>query len=69
MALLKVKTGILNAIDRKEVMCLVMLDLSAAFNTVNHDLVLNWLMVMLDLSAALNTVNHDLLLYRLKYRL
>ena len=40
-ALLKVKTDILDAIDKKEVMCLVMLDLSAAFDTVNHHLLLN----------------------------
>ena len=39
--LLKVKTEILDALDKKEVMCLVMLDLSAAFNTVNHRLLLN----------------------------
>ena len=41
MALLKVKTDILDAIDNKEVMCLVMLDLSATFDTVNHHLLLN----------------------------
>ena len=41
MALLKVKTDILNAIYKKEVMCLVMLDLSTAFDTVNHHLLLN----------------------------
>ena len=40
-ALLKVKTDILKAIDKKEVMCLIMLDLSAAFDTVNHHLLLN----------------------------
>ena len=40
-ALLKVKTDILNAIDKNEVMCLVMLDLSATFDTVNHHLLLN----------------------------
>ena len=40
-ALLKVKTDILDAIDKKEVMFLVMLDLSAAFDTVNHHLLLN----------------------------
>ena len=28
------------AIDRKEVMCLILLDLSAAFNMVNHELLL-----------------------------
>ena len=40
-ALLKVKTEIFNAIDNTEVMCLVLLDLGAAFNTVNHSLLLN----------------------------
>ena len=37
-ALLKVKTDILDAIDKKEVMCLVMLNLSAAFDMVNPSL-------------------------------
>ena len=40
-ALLKVKTDILNAIDNTEVMCFVLLDLSAAFNKVNYSLLLN----------------------------
>ena len=40
-SLLKVKTDILDAIDKKEVMCLVMLDLIAAFDTVNQYLLLN----------------------------
>ena len=39
--LLKVKTDILNAIDNTEVMCLALLDLSAAFHAVNHRLFLN----------------------------
>ena len=42
-ALLKIKADILNAVDKKEVMCLVMLDLSAAFNTISHELLLEWL--------------------------
>ena len=42
-ALLKVKDDILTAIDNQEVMCLVLLDLSAAFDTVLHLLLLNWL--------------------------
>ena len=39
-ALLKIKADILDAMDKKEVMCLVMLDLSAAFNTISHELLL-----------------------------
>ena len=40
-ALLKVRTDLLAAIDRKEVTCLILLDLSAAFDTVDHQLLLN----------------------------
>ena len=42
-ALLKIKADILNAVDKKEVMCLVMLDLSAAFDTISHELLLEQL--------------------------
>ena len=42
-ALLQVKTDILDAIHRKEVTCLVMLDVSAAFDTINHKLLINHL--------------------------
>ena len=35
-ALLNVKTDILNAINNNEVVCLVLLYLSAAFNTISH---------------------------------
>ena len=42
-ALLKVKCDILDAIDKKEVLCLVLLDLSAAFNTISHTKLLNHL--------------------------
>ena len=41
MALLKVKADILQAIDNQRVVCLILLDLSAAFDTVNHQLLLN----------------------------
>ena len=37
-ALLKVKSDLLHAMDNQEVTCLVLLDLSAAFDTVDHDL-------------------------------
>ena len=39
-ALLKVKTDILKAMDNQEVTCLVLLDLSAAFDTVDHKILL-----------------------------
>ena len=40
-ALLKVKTDFLNIIDDKGVICLVLLDLSAAFDMITHDILLN----------------------------
>ena len=40
-ALLKVKADILQPMDNQRVVCLIFLDLSAAFNTVNHQLLLN----------------------------
>ena len=42
-ALLKVMTDMLAALDNKEITCLVLLDLSTAFDTVSHALLLNWL--------------------------
>ena len=42
-ALLKVKADILKAMDSQEITCLVLLDLSAAFNMVGHKILLNWL--------------------------
>ena len=42
-ALLKVKSDLLHEMDNQEVTCLVLLDLSAAFDTVDHDLLLNQL--------------------------
>ena len=41
MALLKVKADILQAMDDQRVVCLILWDLSAAFNTVSHQLLLN----------------------------
>ena len=35
-ALLRVKTDLLHAIDHQEVVCLILLDLSSAFDTVDH---------------------------------
>ena len=42
-AMLKVKTDILDAIDQRKVVCLVLLDLSVAFDTVDHNHLLNCL--------------------------
>ena len=42
-AFLQVKTDILDTMDKKEVACLVMQDLSAAFDTIGHKLLLNCL--------------------------
>ena len=41
--MLKVKTDLLDAIDQRKVVCLVLLDLSVAFDTVIHDHLLNLL--------------------------
>ena len=41
--MLKVKTDLLDAINQKKVVCLVLLDLSATFDTVNHEYLLNHL--------------------------
>ena len=40
-ALLKVKTDIIKAMDNQEITCLILLDLLAAFNTVDHTILLN----------------------------
>ena len=53
-AVLKVSNDILWAMEKQEVTSLFTLDLSAAFDTVDHDI--------LDLSAAFDTVDHDILL-------
>ena len=42
-ALLKFKADILKVVDNQEITCLVLLDLSAAFNTVDHKILLNQL--------------------------
>ena len=39
--MLKLKSDLLHALDKQEVTCLVLLDLSDAFDTVDHDLLLN----------------------------
>ena len=40
-ALVKVQNDILNAIDNQQVTIMLLLDLSAAFDTVNHSILIN----------------------------
>ena len=40
-AILKVQTDIWETIDKQEIMCVILLDLSAAFDTVSHHLLLS----------------------------
>ena len=42
-AVLQVKTDILHAFDNREITCLVLLDLSAVFDTICHETLLNCL--------------------------
>ena len=42
-ALLRVKSDIIKNMDQNKVTCLILLDLSTAFNTVDHELLLNHL--------------------------
>ena len=43
MALLRVKSDIIKNMDQDKVTCLILLDLSATFDTVDHELLLNHL--------------------------
>ena len=51
-ALLRVKTNILRALDNQEVTCLVLLDLSAAFNMVYHQILIDRLTSMFGISGC-----------------
>ena len=53
--LLKVQSDILNAVDRQEVVLLVMLDLSAAFDTIDRVVLLQHLQTTLVYLASLSS--------------
>ena len=61
-AVLKVKSGLLTAMDNKEVTCFMLLDLSAAFDTVNHKSIFNRLKHRIDIemvhSSADRIISH-----------
>ena len=65
-ALIKVKADILNAVDNKEVVCLVLLDLSAAFDTVDHQILLERLKNMFGLTGTVINWRTSYLLGRLQ---
>ena len=50
--MLKVKTNLLDAIDQKKVVCLVLIDLSMAFDTVNHEYLVNHLKYRFEVDGA-----------------
>ena len=51
-ALLKVNTDILNAMQNKQVICLILLDLLAAFDTISHSKLINRLKFRFGLDAV-----------------
>ena len=51
-ALLYIQNDILNSIDQNKVVLLVLLDLSAAFDTIDHELLINRLSSRLGLSGC-----------------
>ena len=56
MALLKVKTNILRGLDYQEVTCLVLLDLSVVFDTVDHHILINRMTSMFGISGCALTL-------------
>ena len=56
---LKVKTDFLDATDNRKVLCLVLLDLSATFDMVNHSLLLNRLKYRVMVSGTMLNRLHN----------
>ena len=56
IALLKVNTNILRALDNQEFPCLVLFDLSVAFDTVDHQILIDRLTSMFGISGCALTL-------------
>ena len=55
MALLKVKSDLITAIENQEIACLVLLDLSAAFDMVNNSILLQQLTNLFGITSTVKT--------------
>ena len=55
MALLEVKTDLITAIENQEIACLVLLDLSTAFDTVDNGILLQRLTNLFGITATVKT--------------
>ena len=55
-ALLRVKNDILRSLDKSKDVLMVLLDMSAAFDTVDHDILLQRLHTQFGISSTVNTV-------------
>ena len=59
IALLKVKTDVIKALENQEVACLILLDLSVAFETIDHDIYsADWKPGLLLLASLLTGLGH-----------
>ena len=63
-ALLKAKTNVTRALENQEVACLILVDLSAAFDTTDHNILLS----RLEARFAVTGVNLNWLRFSLTYR-
>ena len=60
-ALVRVHSDILSAIDKNQIVLLIMLDLSSAFDTVDHSLLIRRLRKLFGIGGkALNWFDHSL---------
>ena len=53
-SLLKVQADILKAMDKQEITCLILLDLSAVFDTIDHEILLRRLEKRFSIKETVN---------------